>query len=184
MDNVVFLDQMRRQKLASRAFRLWRRLFSGDHPWNEKTRWQDLTHSMLLRFASEDQNAQKALYDLIMVTQGLGDGDHFTSVNLETLCRLLNGYFYLTDQARFEIMARLDWVQRSPRMERPILDMACDPSIYETEALWEIPPLCPRHPEYEKDWMTKGMERSVLVRKAIPQALQQLRAMAQNPVTM
>ncbi|WP_445893473.1 hypothetical protein [Desulfosoma sp.] len=178
VNHVVFLDCWRRRKLAHAAFRLWRRYFSQHPLWNEKTRWKDLSHSVLLRFASEHTDAQRALFDLIMVCQELGHADDGQSLDLETLCRLFNGYFYLMNQAQCEIMARLAWVQRSLRMEKPLVDLACDPFIYETKALLEIPAPCPKHPGYEEYRRSQGMERAVVVRKAIGQALRHLRAMA------
>lgn len=183
VNHVVFLDSWKRRKLAHEAFRLWRRYFSQHPLWNEKTRWKDLSHSVLLCFASEHTYAQRALFDLIMVCQGLGLGDDSQSLDLETLCRLFNGYFYLMNQAQCEIMARLAWVQRSPRMEKPLVDVACDPSIYETEALLEIPAPSPKHPGYEEYRTSQGMERAVVVLKAFPQALRHLQAMAQGALT-
>ncbi len=176
MGDIVFLRHIKRQRLAERAFRLWRRFFPAQGLWNENTSWKDLPNTVLLAFASESDDAQTALHDFIMVCQNLGHGQALPSQDWHTLCRLLDGYFYLIDQARFEIMARLGWVERSAAAQRPLIDIACDSSIYGTGALVETPALRPDHPEYGQDRAGTGMERAVLVRKAIPEAIRRFRA--------
>ncbi len=175
MADVISLNHFKSRRLAHRAFRLWRRFFPGEGLWNEGTAWKDLPGAVLLAFASESDQAQTALYDFIMVCQGLGNSEAFESQDLDTLCRLLNGYFYLIDQARFEVMARLGWVERPAAGAKPLLEAACDPTIYETAALAETPPPRPAHPEYEEDRLGIGMERPVLVRKAVPEAIRRFR---------
>lgn len=175
MGDVVSLEGYKYRKLADRAFRLCRWLFPGQGLWNASTTWKDLPGSVLLAFASESDEAQTALYDFIMVCQGLGHGEAFESQDLDTLCRLLNGYFYLIDQARFEIMARLGWVDRPAAAKKPLLEAACDRTIYDTAALAETPAPLPAHPGYEEDRLGAGMERPVLVRKAVPEAIRLFR---------
>jgi len=115
-----------------------------------------------------------------MVCQGTGQGEDFVAQKIDTLCRLLNGYFYLVDLARFEVMARLGWIERIPALEKPLVDLAGDPLSYETEALMETPPLRPLHPGYDEDRLRTGMERPVLARKAVPEALRRFRAITED----
>lgn len=181
MGRIIMLEDFKRQRSADRAFRLWRRFFPEQPSWNARTAWQDVADGVLLAFGSETPEAQKAMEDMIMVCLGLGHGGDFQAQALDTLCRLLNGYFYLIDQARFEIMARVDWVDRPAGARKPILDLARDPSTYEPAAMAEIPAPRPAHPGYDEDCHGKGMERAVLVRKAIPEAIRRMRSRLERP---
>lgn len=174
MGRVVALQDFKRQKLADRAFRTWRRLFSEHPSWNADTAWKDVSDAVLLSFGLEKPEAQTALHDLITVCQERGHGEDFEAQAFESFCHLLNGYFYLMDQARFEIMARLGWVGRSEGTRRPILDLAQDPFIYEPAAMADLPVLRPDHPGYDEDRLGNGMERAVIVRKALPEAIRRM----------
>lgn len=180
MGNLISLAAHKRILLAHKAFRLCRSYFPHDGLWRDTTSWMDLPDPIVLAFASEDHNAQAALYDVIMVCQECGRGDDFKAQKMDKLCHLLNGYFYLVDLARFEIMARLDWVERFAPLEKPLIDLASAPWSYEPEALLENPPLRPLHPGYAQGEQETTMDRTVTTRKAVPEALQRFRAKIQN----
>ncbi len=176
MGRVVLIEDFKRQKLADRAFRTWRRFFPEHPSWNAGTAWKDVSDAVLLAFGAETPEAQTALHDLIMVCQERGRGEDFEAQAFESFCRLLNGYFYLMDQARFEIMARLGWVDRSEGTRKPILDLARHPFIYEPAAMADLPVPRLDHPGYDEDRQGNGMERAVIVRKAVPEAIRRMKS--------
>ncbi|MGA2400954.1 MAG: hypothetical protein ABSG91_04510 [Syntrophobacteraceae bacterium] len=100
-----------------------------------------------------------------------GNGDDFEAQAFDQLGMLLNAYFFLTDQARFERMRRLGWIDTIPRSDRSIIEAVMDSATYEYGALAETPGLTPAHRAYEEDKESRGLDRATLVRKYTLQAV-------------
>jgi hypothetical protein len=85
----------------------------------------------------------------------------------------MNAYFFITDQARFECMRRLGWLETIPRAGKPIIQVVMDSGTFDYAALLETPEPTPAHPAYEEDCQSRGIDRSALVRKHTPEAIRQ-----------
>ena len=140
MGTVVALASQRHKKAAERGFREWRRLFRSITDFDENTRWADLPDEVLLFFCEESHESQHGFYDLIMSAHHLGNGHDFESQAFERLTILMNAYFFIMDQGRFELMRRLGWLETVPRADRPIIEVVMESASFDYAALLETPP--------------------------------------------
>lgn len=176
MAAVVSLASQKAKKAAERGFREWKRLFSSVAEFDESTRWADLPDEVLLFFIEESRESQHGLYDLLMSSHRLGSGYDFEMQPFDRLTMLLNAYFFITDQARFECMRRLGWLDTIPRAGRAILDVVMDAATFEYASLMETPAPTPSHPAYAEDLESRGIDRAALVRKYTVEAIQSFRS--------
>ncbi|HOV85012.1 MAG TPA: hypothetical protein PLM79_01530 [Syntrophobacteraceae bacterium] len=171
MADIISLQCHKSRKAADRGFREWRRLFRSVTDIDEHTKWADLPDEIVLFFCEEDPESKHALYDLLMGAQRLGTGHDLEAQAFDTFSTLMNAYFFITDQARFECMRRLGWIEAIPRGDRSIIDLVMDSATYEYAAQLEAPVPASTHPAYEEDRQSRGIDRPALVRKYIAQAI-------------
>jgi hypothetical protein len=179
MADIICMESHKNRKAADRGFKEWRRLFQSITDFDEHTRWGDLPDEIVLFFCEEGPESRHAFYDLLMRSHHLGTGHDFETQAYHRLSTLMNGYFFITDQARFECMRRLGWLERVPRAEKPIIDVVMESETYDYAALLEAPEPTPAHPAYEEDCQSRGIDRAALVRKATPEALRQFKERVQ-----
>ncbi len=115
-----------------------------------------------------------------MRSHRLGNGHDFETQAFDRLSILLNAYFFITDQARFECMRRLGWLETIPRADKPIIEVVMESGTYDYAALLEAPEPTPTHPAYEEDCQSRGIDRSALVRKHAPEAIRQFKQRVQE----
>jgi hypothetical protein len=125
----------------------------------------------LLFFVEESRESRHGFYDLLMSSHRLGNGYEFEMQPFERLTMLLNAYFFVTDQARFECMRRLGWLDTIPRADRSIIDVVMDTATFEYASFLETPPPTPLHPGYAEDAESRGIDRATLVRKQTVEAI-------------
>ena len=173
MAEIICLESHRKRSAAERGFREWNRLFRSIAEFDEKTRWADLPDEIILFLCDSGAKGKHALYDLIMRTNQLGCGDDFEAQEFDRLTVLMNGYFFITDQARFECMRRLGWIETIPKADRSIIELVMDSESYDYKAQFETPDPTPAHPAYEENRLSRGLDKATLVRKHAPEALRQ-----------
>jgi len=171
MGEIISILSQKYKRAAERRFREWRRLFQSVAALDALTRWADLPDEVVVFFCEENAESKHSFYDLLMSSLGLGNGYEFESQPFERLETLMNAYFFLTDQARFECMRRLGWLSGIPREEKPIIESAMAADTLDYPALFETPEPTPAHPAYEEDRTSKGVDRAALVRRAFPDAI-------------
>jgi hypothetical protein len=175
MAEIVSFDSHRKKRAADRSLREWRFLFQSATDFDEHTRWADLPDEVILFFCEEGPRSRHSLHDLIMSSGRSGDGSDFETQACDRLVMLFNAYFFLTDQARFECMRRLGWLETIPRADNSIIAAVQDSGTYEYAALLETPEPTSAHPAYEEDRQSRGIYRAALVRKHSPQAIEQFK---------
>jgi hypothetical protein len=175
MGGIFSLQSHRKKRFAERGFREWRRIFQSFVGLDEHTRWVDLPDEMILFFCEESPESRNGFYDLLMSARHGSSGHDFESQPFDKLTTLLNAYFFLSDQARFECMRRLGWVDGIPGGDCSIVDVVLDSQTYEYTGLMETPAPTPQHPAYDENLRSWGMDRAALVRKYTPQALELFR---------
>jgi hypothetical protein len=180
MAEIVCLGSHKNKKAAERGFREWRRIFQSITDFDEHTRWADLPDEIILFFCEGSPESQHAFYDLLMRSHRLGNGHDLEVQPFDRLSILLNAYFFITDQARFECMRRLGWIETIPRESKPIIDVVMESGTYDYPTLLEAPAPTQVHPAYEEDRRSRGIDRSALVRKHTPQALRQFKQALQE----
>ncbi|MBA4394499.1 MAG: hypothetical protein C0407_13180 [Desulfobacca sp.] len=175
MGKIISLEAQKNQKAAKRGFREWQRRFRSLPLLDENTKWSDLPDEVILFLAEDDDEGRKIIHDLLMGTLGLGSGYEFESLPSEKLLPLLDVYFILIDQVRFECMRRLDWVQEIPLGNQPIIPLIRAYSQGSNPFLAEPPQLARQHPAYPVYSQLSEIEQRVFIRKIIPEAVQQFK---------
>lgn len=171
MGIVVNFSSWVHQKAAERAYRLWRSLFGETVCLHAGTSWKDLPDTVLLFFCRESARSKLALYDFLMGALGLGYGYELESQPPEDLSHLLNAYFYFSDQARFECCRRIEWTEPMASATRPLIEQVLDPSVYDYPNLMQTPVPTPHHPAHEAYQAASGLEKNVLMRRWLPEAV-------------
>jgi hypothetical protein len=110
-----------------------------------------------------------------MGSLGLGTGYDFESLPSETLLPLLDIYFILIDQVRFECMRRLNWVREIPFGNQPLIPLIRAFRQGSNLALIEPPKLSSGHPSFPTYAKLMDMEQRVFIRKLIPEAVAQFK---------
>jgi hypothetical protein len=172
MNKIVSLESIRNQKAAKRGFLQWRRKFKNLNFLDENTRWSDLPDEVLFFLADDEAGSRQFLYDLLMGVLDLGSGFEFESLPSEKLLPLLDIYFLLIDQVRFECMRRLGWIEEIPFGDKPLIALVQNYSQGNYNALTAPPKLSRQHPSYPLYAGLSEMEKGVFVRRNIPEAIQ------------
>ena len=180
MADVVSLASHKHRKAAERGFTEWRRIFRSITDFDEHTKWSDLPDEIILFSCEEGPDSKHAFYDLLMRSHRLGNGHDLENQAFERLSVLLNAYFFITDQARFECMRRLGWLATVPRADRPIIEVVMDSGSFDYAALLEAPAPTPAHPAYAEDCQSRGIDRLALVRKYTPEGIRQFKERVQE----
>lgn len=181
MGKVIFLESLKNQKAAKRGFRAWQRLFKPLPVLDEHTRWSDLPDELILFLAEDDEEGRRIIHDLLMGSLGLGNGNEFESLPPEKLLPLLDLYFILIDQVRFECMRRLGWVREIPLAEKPIIKLIRDFEQGGNPYLMDPPKLDRKHPAYPEYAQLPELDQRVFIRRTIPEAVKQLKEKIQAP---
>jgi|GEM_PF-425277 len=176
MGKVISLLSHKYQKAAEKGFQEWRRLFEPVADFDRHTRWADLPSEVVAFLCEENPDSRYSFYDLIMRSQGLGTGYDFERQPYQRLTLLMNAYFFIMDQARFECMRRLGWLERIPREEQSILEVIMESENYDYPALLETPEPTPAHPAYAEYLESRDLERSALIRRSFPEAIRRFKA--------
>ena len=176
MGKVISLLSHKYQKAAEKGFQEWCRLFEPVADFDRHTRWADLPDEVVAFFCEENPESQYSFYDLIMRSLGLGSGHDFERQPFDRLSLLMNAYFFIMDQARFECMRRLGWLERIPREEQSIIEVIMESASYDYPALLETPEPTPAHPAYADYLNGRNLERSALVRRSFPEAIRLFKA--------
>ena len=175
MEKTVSLQSHKMKKAALRGFREWKRLLPSLSYLDETARLQDLPDDLILFFCEDTPQSRVLIYDLLMGIYGLGSGYEFESLPPETVSALLDPYFLITDQIRFECLRRLKWTLSSPAAERPIVELVLEIRDKIPPEFLEIPQATPQHPAYRLLNPNSLMEQAVLIRRLLPEAVNQFR---------
>ncbi len=175
MEKTVSLQSHKMKKAALRGFREWKRLLPSLSYLDETTRLLDLPDDLILFFCEDTPRSRVLIYDLLMGIYGLGSGYEFESLPPETVSALLDPYFLITDQIRFDCLRRLNWTLPSPAAERPIVELVLEIRNKIPSEFLEIPQATPQHPAYPLLKPDSLMEQAVLIRRLLPEAISQFR---------
>jgi hypothetical protein len=176
MSKVISLEAQRNQKAAKRGFREWQRRFRTLPTLDDNTRWSDLPDELILFLSEDDGEGRGMFHDLLMGALGLGSGYEFETLPSEKLLPLLDIYFILIDQVRFECMRRLDWVQEIPLGNQSIIAVIREYGPGVNLALVDPPKLARQHPTYPDYSQLSEIEQRIFIRKLIPEAVDQFKA--------
>jgi hypothetical protein len=180
MSKTVSLEAHKLKKAARRGFREWRRLFPGPPELDENTRIQDLPDSLLLFLCEDIPQSRVLIYDLLMGVYGLGSGYEFESLAPDQVGALLDPFFLLTDQFRFECLRRLGWAYPSPASMLPLVDLVLQIRERIPVDFLGTPELTPAHPAYPLLKRPSLLEHAVFLRRHLPEAVKEFRERIQK----
>jgi hypothetical protein len=172
MNKIVSLESIRNKKAAERGFRRWHRKFKDLGLLDENTRWSDFPDEVLFFLAEDESGSRQFLYDLLMGVLDLGNGFEFESLPSEKLLPLLDIYFLLIDQVRFECMRRLGWIEEIPFGDQALIFLIRNFGQGNFNTLATPPKLSKSHPAYPEYARLSELDQGVFVRKTIPDAVQ------------
>jgi hypothetical protein len=167
---ILELHQERRRITARRGFAGWARRFSDS--FNEHTSLADLSDTVLRTLSQTGEGSSLLIQDLVIRLMGLGSGARFQDLERQARMMVMDISLFLLDQFRFEVMRRLGWVENSPVFRLPILDLVERfPAVY-SSMKDHTPALLHYHPRYHEYLRAFEGDRSVIVRRLIPDALE------------
>ncbi|MCF8032662.1 MAG: hypothetical protein K9K66_06765 [Desulfarculaceae bacterium] len=166
---VISLDQARRDKEAMAAFGRWQRRI-GHTPAHDE-RLCDLPPAALAELAELGHQATLALYDVVLGVRGLGPGEVYPDLEPRAKLEALDAFLFLVDQVRFELMARLGWLEPPGPRESSIMEMARDYRQIAAGPGQKPLKLTEVYPSYEQVRRRLHREPEAVVRSVIPQAL-------------
>ena len=177
---VIDLEGFRRRLAADQAFRTWLARFKEQ--FGPETCLSDLSPQTLLYLASPGEDNLYVYFDLIMGAKGLGGSVRFRLDDLDYTVKLkiMDTAFALVDRVRFEVMRRLGWVDAIPGMGIPIIELVQQAWRKGAAFARELPQLSSEHPEYQSYCALHPMDQAVFLRRLIPRAVAQFRALLED----
>ncbi|MCB2228981.1 MAG: hypothetical protein KQH53_20065 [Desulfarculaceae bacterium] len=170
---VISLDEARQNREAKAAFGRWPQRV--DHAPAHGERLADLPPAVLAVLAELGHQATLALYDVVLGVRGLGPGERYADLEARAKLEALDAFLYLVDQVRFELMARLGWLEPPGARGHSIIDMARDYRQIAAGAGQKPLKLLETYPDFEQVRRRLEMEPEAVVRSVIPQALSAFR---------
>jgi hypothetical protein len=167
---ILELQQQRRRLAAKRGFEAWTRRFSESFA--EETCLKHLRDDILRTLIQSEEDSSLLLYGLIMGFMRLGKGAQFYELESRVRLEVIDTALFLLDESRFEVMRRLGWVESSPVCCVPLLDLVLHFSTVYSGMKNQSPQLLQSHPRYREYQEVFEGDRSVFVRKLIPDAIQ------------
>ncbi|MBI4763922.1 MAG: hypothetical protein HY787_04880 [Deltaproteobacteria bacterium] len=176
MSKIISLESLKNHKAAKRGFREWQRRFKALPILDEHSLWSDLPDELILFLAEDDEGGREMIHDLLMGSLGLGNGYEFESLPSEKLIPLLDAYFILIDQVRFECLRRLGWITKIPLADKSIIELIREYQKGVLTPLTETSELTPNHPGYPEYVLLNEIEKRTFIRRTIPEAVRQFSA--------
>jgi len=136
-----------------------------------KTRLCDFSDQTLLTLANLQGNSSFVLQDLILGFQGYGTGMKFQYLDAKSKMEVLDVFFYMADQFRWECMRRLGWVKGFAAEEYPLVELILNYKEIKKEFSPKYPQLTEHHPNYAEFIRNRQFEGEAIVRRLIPIAL-------------
>ncbi|MDI6853278.1 MAG: hypothetical protein QME75_06695 [Deltaproteobacteria bacterium] len=183
MAELIDLEKFRRKLMADKGFHTWLTRFQEQ--FGPDTRLKDLTDATLLYLATPGDEHLYVFFDLIMGAGGLGGSARFRLDDIAppTKLKIMDTAFALMDRVRFEVMRRLGWVINAPDEDTPLIALVKKAWSQEENFAAAVPDLDPGRPEYAAYEKLPPIDRRVFVRRLIPQAVTEFRALVEGART-
>lgn len=164
---VVDLQLFRLARAAAQAEDIFLRRFGlALDPGTRAAELPDEVLAFLIDFSTPPTDF---LYQLVIRLLGLGREIGFESLSNQDKMSVLDVYFALLDQFRFECLHRLGWLVSYPGQEIPLVRLALEPTaVKQIKGRFE---LSPSHPDYPEFKLRRETDGEVVVRRLIPQGV-------------
>ena len=169
MGEVVDLKTYHLNQNLRRGLSAWQKHFK--EPLSLETSLSDLSNETLLTLARLQGDRAQILHGLIMGFLGLGSASKFHYLDGETKLKVLDIYFFVADQIRWECMRRLGWVQGFAGEQYTLIELVVHHQDIKNKYQPKYPQLNQTHPDYEVFRKREQFEGEVVVRRLIPAAI-------------
>ena len=170
MAEIVNLRTYRTRMVEQRGFGPWQKRFGETY--DQKTILADLSDKTLYLLAQPGEEYSVAFYELIMGILGIGKALKFYYLDEKEQIMVMNSQLFLADQVRFEMMRRLGWLKSFPCDSYSLLEIVEDFDKVDALCKRKIPEIAAHHPNYPDLKEIVGMDREVLIRRMLPEALE------------
>jgi hypothetical protein len=173
MSEVIDLRRRLIARAAERALRNWRKRFNEE--FSVDMTFSDISMRTLSFLALGKEDSAFYFYDLIMNIQGMGSGFEFNVLRPASKMLVTDQYLFLLDQARYECMQRLGWLEERPGEHVPIVELIENFDVVAPSIQAEIPTLSSTHPRYNEFAELGVIEKESFIRGLIPDVLDALK---------
>lgn len=170
MAEIVNLRAYRTKALEQRAFEPWHKRFG--ELYDQKTGLADLSDRSVYFLALPGEKSAVAFYEIIMGILDLGAAIKFYYLEKKEQMMVMDIHLFLTDQVRFEMVRRLEWLAGFPCQRYSLVEMvqAYDNII---DLCKNSPPeLAESHPDFSAYKKLTSGDKEVFIRRMLPQALE------------
>ncbi len=180
MSNIVNLNRYRQKVQTLRIFSAWQRRFRQTFQLN--IRLADLPETTLLALARPGDHSAEACHELIMGVLDLGDAAQFSALDDRDKLTVVDTHLFLADHVHFEIMRRLNWLQRHPCLDYPIVSLVRQAIQLRQFCATHAPALAASHPDYPAYSKLIAVEKQVFIRNLINRAIDEYGCRISPPV--
>ena len=173
MTKVVDLHHYRTKVVEQRAFGPWRKRFG--EAYDSETRLSDLSDKTLYYIAQPGEGSAVAFYELIMGILDLGKAPKFAYLDKPDQMAVVDIHLFLADQARFELMRRLQWLADLPCDKYSLIEMVQSFETVKVECKGHFPDLSKSHPGFQAYNQLTARDRESFIRRLLPEALEQFK---------
>lgn len=170
MAKVVDLNTYRMESAEVRGFSPWKKRFG--EAYDRHTKLAGLSDRTLRFLATPGEESAAAFYELIMGVLDLGPGTKFSYLDQKTQMAVVDIHLFLSDQARFEMMRRLGWVDLFITCDLPLMALVLNCEKMKTESRDTPPRLSSDHPGYGEYAQLTVRDRESFIRRLLPEALE------------
>lgn len=169
MAKIVNLRDYKNQAAARRGFGPWRYRFG--EAFDAGTTLANLSDKTLYHLAMPGESGAGAFYEFIMGVLEFHHYPTFDSLDKRRQLLVMDIHLFLADQARFEMMRRLGWLENLPGGSFPLTEMVADFERVRTACKGLTPELSASHPGYEAfQQFTRG-DKEVFIRQMLQDAI-------------
>ncbi len=169
MDNVVNINQYRRQMIEKKAYGVWEKAFG--EVFDIDTRMKDLSDRVLGRLSQPGDHSTHLFYEMIMGIFEFGRAKHFLYLDNHQKMAIVDIHLFLADHCRFEMMRRLNWLESHGCLTLPLVKIVQEFNHTKRACLNNFPELVPSHPDYQEYMNLIPREKQVFIRKKLNDAL-------------
>ena len=170
MADIVNLRSYQTKVAEKKGFSPWHKRFG--EVYSRKTTLSDLSEKTLYLLACPGEENAVAFYELIMGILGIGKAFKFYYLEQTEQMIVMDIHLFLADQVRFEMMRRLEWINRLPCGKQSIFEMVQSFEKVKVRAEGKPPELSESHPDFVAYKEASDMDKEVFIRRMFPEALE------------
>ena len=169
MTKIVDLQTYRTRAFEQKGFGPWQKRFS--ETFDLQTRLTDFSDQTLHYLAQPGELSSVAYYELIMGVLDLGAAPKFHYLENRDQMRVVDIHLFLADQVRFEMLRRLEWIERFEAENFSLFELVRDFDRIAARCREKPPELAPSHPDYAIYTPLTAGDKEVFVRRLLQPAL-------------